>query len=697
MKARWQRHDRKLLYPWGYRMTKNNLDFSEQIENTLGKNREFGYVIALGILVLLVITGGVFAKPTMVVEATIDQVEDPAWFWGSIRTHNFSSLNISYGEQNNEGVYEYITREAYAKLIYDTFGLKDEYVAEPTFSDIPDYHRSYAYIEATKAYLTAFYPPKGRPFFAPEQYVTREDVISSLVRVMELSTRNGEDLAAEADEIQQDYFLLDYNSITPQLRFDVMQALVTGLVEPIGEEGSYRINPRGYIDKTEALKLLYGALKSSNASNKLDEGDVYLELRMPETTDNGIVNIAGSTAIGNEIYINDEKIESLRTSGFNTNVEFSKNFTLPSEGLFDFEIKIVDINGREKTVTRSVAYHLTGSGIEIYNEEDVVYRADYILNGRIRHEETIAFMTYLNGMPIEVDEDGFFNAQITLTPGENVFKVELVGTDGVMKEATKTVVFRPKAPEIFGLTVPKTTEGSQLRLAGNLVDSNDEAPRLFINGEQVDIVENGAFEKQISLAIGMNTITITTENKYGATSDQIFEIERARQKPKLEVEMKDFSTANPLEITGKILGDEIKTSEITVMVNNELAKVYKGNTFGYLLPLQPGENHVTIVLSITGMEDVIVERTVLFKETSPQITISAPKTTKMDRTVISGTIQDVDISQVKVEVNGVRVAVDQNGIWRCVAYLEPGQNEIIVVAENKYNKTSYVKTIVIRE
>ena len=80
---------------------------------------------------------------------------------------------------------EKITREQFAKLITLTFNLSLENNSN-TFSDIKEGHWSYAYVEASKDFLTGYFPPMGQPFFSPASYATREDVAVALVRAMEM-------------------------------------------------------------------------------------------------------------------------------------------------------------------------------------------------------------------------------------------------------------------------------------------------------------------------------------------------------------------------------------------------------------------------------------------------------------------------------------------------------------------------------
>lgn len=666
-------------------------------EKTFAGN-EYGYMVVLCLFVLLMMGAGIFAKPTVQVGATVDQIEDPVWFWGSIRTHNFSALNIRYGEELIGGNYEYITREAYAKLLFDTFGLREDFEGPPTFSDIPDYHRAFSYIENTKDYITAFYPPKGKPFFAPEQYVTREDIISSLVRIMELSSVSSESLAQMAQQIQSQYQLLDYNKITPQLRFDVMQAIKSGLVEPLGVEGSYTISPKNYVDKTEALNLIYGALKSSSARNKLNDGAMYFSLKMPDETADGTVVIEGDTVLGNQVFINEEKIEVLRKGATGTEVAFQSTYQLPSEGVYDFVIKVIDINGREKNIKRIVTYHLKGAAIEIYGDTNTVNQADYMLNGKVRYDENIAYRAYLNDEPLILDEQGFFTQKVTLLPGKNVFKVALIGDDGTTKESTKTITFKPKGPSIYGLDkIKKSTEEKTLRVSGTVQDENDDAPKVFINDKSIKLEKNGYFEMMVSLNQGENEIVIVAENRLGQTSKKTLKVERTRPKPKLEVKIDQNAIQNPLKITGKIIGEDLDMNETKVWVNGQTAKLYRGSTFAYIMPLKLGENKIEIRLTEKGIETASYTTSVLFEEGSPILNVPAIKETTLDRIVISGTVEDTNLSQIKLEVNGVPVAVDKNGVWRCVAHLSKGENEIIVVAENQYGKTAHEKIIVVRK
>lgn len=659
---------------------------------------ETKYGILLVVLLIIVISIGGFKHKTINASATIDQIEDPVWFWGAVRTHNMNALNLNYGSPKTGGIYEYISREAYAKLIYDTFNINYEESQIETFSDVPRYHRSFEYIEATKSFITAFYPPKGLPFFAPEQYVTREDVISSLVRIMELETKNGEEIHTDAETLQSEIQINDYNEIAPQLRYDVMQAIKAGLVIPEGSIGNLNIKPKEYVDKTEALNMIYGALKASTATAKIDEDQIYVSLEIPAETKNGDILVSGTTALGNDVYLNEELLETIRTGSTADEVSFEKSIFLPSEGVYDFKIKVTDINGRSKEITKTVKYHLEGPGIEIYNEETIVHKSAFVLNGRIRHSDSVPYRVFINGVLLNLEAEGYFQYESELDIGTNIFEIELISDMGLKREITKTILFEPEGPKIYGLeNVPKITTEKSIRISGSIKDSNDENPMLIINDETINLDGNGHFDYLKELVLGENSINIYSENLYGQKIEKHLNIERKRVEPKIEVSISQIVNENPLKITGKIIAEDLQYSDMNLMVNNIDAKIYKGNTFACIIPLESGENKLVFDLSYGDGQIISLEKNVIFKEAIPQISINAPKSTELDRIVISGTIEDPDLDQILMEINGKEISVDNKGIWRCVVHLEEGENEVIVVVENKYGKTNYLKTIITKK
>ena len=101
-------------------------------------------------------------------------------YWANDAITNMAKSGIINGYEDETFRPENaVTREEFATLIARTFYLDLPVGSVPTFYDVQPDHWSYQYIEASKDFLTGYYPPSGKAFFSPEMNTTREDVAVS--------------------------------------------------------------------------------------------------------------------------------------------------------------------------------------------------------------------------------------------------------------------------------------------------------------------------------------------------------------------------------------------------------------------------------------------------------------------------------------------------------------------------------------
>jgi hypothetical protein len=104
-----------------------------------------------GVLMIFLVTGTGFA-------ATTTNYDDYV-------NHNYEKLSIDMNQWDmmvrSFSTTEKITREEFAKLLSLTFNLTPPVMDAATFSDVQPEDWSFPYVEASKDYLTGYFPPSG--------------------------------------------------------------------------------------------------------------------------------------------------------------------------------------------------------------------------------------------------------------------------------------------------------------------------------------------------------------------------------------------------------------------------------------------------------------------------------------------------------------------------------------------------------
>ncbi|MCM3781741.1 S8 family serine peptidase [Neobacillus mesonae] len=115
-----------------------------------------------------------------------------------------------------------------------------------------------------------------------------------------------------------------------------------------------------------------------------------------------------------------------------------------------------------------------------------------------------------------VVEDSQFEVAIDLNPGENVLTAEvLIGEEVTDRSAPVTVTLDQNAPELV-VTSPEDGEETNAEACTVRGSVNDEhLDSVTVNGETVEVAEDGSFEHRILIQSGENVITVTAVDLAG--------------------------------------------------------------------------------------------------------------------------------------------------------------------------------------
>lgn len=144
-----------------------------------------------------------------------------------------------------------------------------------------------------------------------------------------------------------------------------------------------------------------------------------------------------------------------------------------------------------------------------FNIPDKSLEQNLKISGKVASEHRI----FINEKEFLVDLDGNFNGEIALVPGDNLFAVKVISSDGKSIYTTsKTVVYDPK-PKLQ-VKEPNQISGESLNIEG----STDPDCIINVNGYQTRADEKGNFKITIPSIEGNKSVKIVSTNKAGKAS-----------------------------------------------------------------------------------------------------------------------------------------------------------------------------------
>ncbi|MCH4887869.1 S-layer homology domain-containing protein [Acidaminobacter sp. JC074] len=442
------------------------------------------------ILVMLMMVSFVYAEDTGFVD-----LSEEHWAYDEIKL--LKEMQVLSGYESREfKPDEHVTREEFAVMLSKVFGLSsDSYL--PTFSDVTPDRWSFDYIEASKDYLTGYYPYGGKPFYQPGIYTSREDVTVALIRALNLDNETNVSLAfTDTDEISR--------NMRPYIATAVNEHLISGY-----EDNTFR--PQNPITRAEIAILLHKALKQSNFSQKF-----VLEVELPKETPFDKVVVVGKTHPDADVSVNGYSVTNNKGT-FSGIYHFDHG-----EGDYDIEIISKMPDGRIKKDLRQVTYKLPEGYFDIVlderSETDEIYARGSIFNFNYEHS------IYINNESVYIKGDGNWDKKLKLEVGENSFSFEMVDPFGVRHKKGKIVTFNPTGPEISIYNVFDQTTQKKFTLSGMVKDKLDNGVKLYINQKPVS-VSGGHFSKIYELKEGDNEFHLTAVNKYGVQSEESFTVD----------------------------------------------------------------------------------------------------------------------------------------------------------------------------
>ena len=225
--------------------------------------------------------------------------------------------------------------------------------------------------------------------------------------------------------------------------------------------------------------------------------------------------------------------------------------------------------------------------------------------------------------------------------------------------------------EIISPVSGATTLDAQILVSGRASNIQADAVDLDVNGSlQTVPASEGAFEAQVSLALGVNAIRASAD---GIPSDPITIFRKAQPVVRISSPSEKFVTTQAaVEITGVLENSEERAVTLDVNGNTQAVTVADAR-FSAMVPLVAGRNVIKAL--IAGASPAVVEVSRL--ETG--IAITSPSdgfTTDLATVIVAGTVENVETGTITLKSDQLsRTVQAQNGSFNSEVGLHLGDNK----------------------
>jgi hypothetical protein len=232
-------------------------------------------------------------------------------------------------------------------------------------------------------------------------------------------------------------------------------------------------------------------------------------------------------------------------------------------------------------------------------------------------------------------------------------------------------------PQLSINSVPLATNLSSLTVSGTTASGAG----VTVNGVAVP-VSAGAWSRSITLAAGINLITVTASDASGTTV-QTLSVDLVASGSTLPLVALSLSSAPALSAVTPITLSGTVTSGASVLVNGAAANV-SGSAWSLPVNLSSGGNTFQIVASKAGFADSTQSFNIALDSSVPVLTallLPDKAVTSAPVQTISGTVSDSGAASVLVDLNGVKRSVPVvNGLFSLSLPLAYGDNAVSITA-----------------
>lgn len=422
-------------------------------------------------------------------------------------------------------------------------------------------------------------------------------------------------------------------------------------------------------------------------------GPVINVIDCPETSNLNTVKISGTVKDSNdgnpELYINNKRVNVSHSGNWSSDVALK-------EGINQIIIKALNKLNKESTIVKNITLVLNGPAITITNCPDTVNTNSLKIQGIVKDSNDNNPKLYVNDKEEYVKYNGTWSSDISgLKEGDNTITIKSINSLGKTTIIQKKVTFTILGPDI-DVNVPDTSNKNSIRISGKIKDNIDNYSdiALSVNGRTQDINRDGTWSTDVELNEGQNTITIVGTNSHGKQTKIEKLVTFTIAAPIINVNVPDATNYVNIKIKGTVT--DLTDSQPTFTVNGEKIQtsLYTG-AFEKDITLKEGVNAIIFVAVNKTGKQTSVTRNINLIILPPVLNATIPQTVNTDTIQISGNVSDLLDNSAVVTVNGAAVSVNTSGGWNyTINNLKQGDNNVKIVATNKYGKTTTIEKVI---
>jgi len=235
--------------------------------------------------------------------------------------------------------------------------------------------------------------------------------------------------------------------------------------------------------------------------------------------------------------------------------------------------------------------------------------------------------------------------------------------------------------QLLALEITSPQSKSQVTIDVMTVSGIVSPPQatVMVNGQEVELAEDGAFSTTVELDYGENTITVSATVAVQETVTKTVTITRL-----LALEITSPEDNAEVMLSPIIVSGTVSDPLASVTVNDREVSVVDDGTFSTPVELDYVKNTIVISAVVEGQEPVTktvtVSRVLVLELTSPQYRVEVTN----GQATITGIVAP---PLATVTVNGQEVEVAGDGTFSTTVELDYGKNTISVRATDPVTKT----------
>ncbi len=439
----------------------------------------------------------------------------------------------------------------------------------------------------------------------------------------------------------------------------------------------------------------YGVTRSAVRQFYVDTVPPELTITSPtegETYAPGPIPVEGTATDASGIaYVNvDGSPVTVAPDGrFSTAVAYSAN------GSYSVTVEAADLAGRVTAVVRHFTVNAASLApvvviSEPANDSTVGSPLIYV-RGQVILQAPLQSL-FLNGYPLALSPDGYFDTEYTLSTGVNLVLIEATDEENRQGEASVSVIY-DAAPPVITLTAPEdllVVSQNSVNVTGTVTDDG-LLEQVTVNGQAAGLGSGGSFSVSVGLVEGPNTITVSAVDSFARTATETRTVYLDTVPPVVHIDHppQNFRTNSPSVSVSGTVSDANPIDEIS-FAGGAAVLDFSDSSFSGSYDLVPGLNSIAVTATDISGKVGSTSVTVVYDNVAPVITLTElPEAVGVPEVTLQGRVTSEDgLGSVTLVYTGPSgsagtpetVTPDGDGYFTLTAGITEGPNTFAVTA-----------------